>query len=197
VREKEEFTPIRMFILFISFMMLGCAIVKRQEHPTGQFFYLDSYVADIDTPTYGNDYTRSLLEEFNNMSSTKESVSFKDDHVLKERKIHIKEAEKVPQVIRNEGETTIAITTNGNGKCNIQITKDLTFSKYREVLFHEYCHCFGYPDLYIPYYEHDLMYYLTNDVDDEGIRWYSEDIGLKVNKWKNLRNLNINTEQTK
>jgi len=194
----EEMTPLRMFVLFVVYTILGCTITMRVDHPVGQLFYLDSYVAEVNTPTYGDDYTKNLLVEFNNMSTGKEAVSFKDDHILVERKIHIVEVDNVQQVhLVNPGDETIAVTHNGNGRCLIELGKHMDYQTYRHVLFHEYCHCFGYPDLYEKRYEKDLMYYLEGPVDDNIIKWYSEDISVKVHKWKNLRNLNLNTEQTK
>jgi hypothetical protein len=199
INKREEFTPRKILLLLILYGLFGCALAYRRDHPVGQFFYLDGYVAEINTPTYGNDTTKKLLDEFNDMSSYKDAVSYKDDHLFIHREIHIIEAQTLPRVgpETDKDLTTVGLTENKGDRCLIQVLSTLSYEEYRTVLMHEYCHCFGYPDLYSDKDKNDLMFHINNKVDEDNIKWYSEDIAVKVHKWKNLQNLNLSTKPTK
>ncbi len=191
-------STLRLILIYTAYLCLGCVIAQRQDHPTGQFYYLEGYVSEINTPKHGNEKTKELLKEFNEMSSNKEAVSFEDNHFWFKREIHIEEAQALPKTSQDKNLTTAGLTHVGSAVCRIQMMADLPDWEYRLILFHEYCHCMGYPDLYGMRYRHDLMYYISEPFLDEGsVKWYSEDIGIKVHKWKSLRNLNLSIKLTK
>jgi hypothetical protein len=187
----------KFHIIFVLYFILGFMISKRHDHAAGQFLYLEGYVSEIDTPKHGNDTTRKLLNEFSSMGNGF-AVSYKDEHIIFHREIHIREVSLIKNTYpKNKNLITIGLTHVGTDQCLITVLDTLPDWEYREVLFHEYCHCMGYPDLFGKKYQHDLMYYVNNSVDQKTIKWYSIDIGEKVYTWKNLLNLSSSIKQIK
>lgn len=172
--------------IYLGFILgIYMPIVKNKVGQNSLF--LDSHVETINTPTYTNTETLAILDWFNKVGGGS-AVSYKDEHVLINRKIFIEEVNQLPD------KDLVGLASYGIAECHIKVLKGLDFFYYREVLLHEYMHCFGYGHVDIP---DDLMYYASSNVSEENIKRYAKELGQSVEKWKNLKNSNSNTKLTK
>lgn len=173
------------YIYFYFFLSLFFPIIYNKVNQRSVF--LEGYVEKIATPYYTNTETIALLDEFNKYSDGN-AVSYKDEHVFFTRKIHIYDTDKMPSP------TYVGVTYPGLFTCDIYLLRGLDYSTYRKVLFHEYLHCFGYNHVDKA---NDLMYYSVNDTNEDNIKHYAIELGERIKKWKNLKNLSSSTKQTK
>lgn len=154
---------IYMYILFISvlfapkiYMVLGLNL-----------FFVNSYIKEINTPSYSNELTIAMLEHFNSYGNGK-VVKFKDNGKILSRPITIREVDYI------EGDRQIiGAAAPSFDSCDIVIEKNLDIETYYLVLLHEYLHCLGYMHTDD---ENDLMYYSTGEVKEQNIIYYAKDV---------------------
>jgi hypothetical protein len=131
------------------------------------FFFVDSYIAEIDTPHYGNKTTIDMLEHFNQYGGGNAVRWVAKDSFLS-RAIYIREASEI-----KGQETVIGQALPLWTKCDIVIEKGLDLTTYYNVLLHEYLHCLGYTHSRD---ENDLMYYSVSYCSEENIIKYAKEI---------------------
>lgn len=130
------------------------------------FFFVDSYVEHIDTPSYGHKTTMDVLEKFNSYGHGN-AVNFHRKSPAS-RAIYITEAQEIPGK-----ETVIGQALPLWDRCDIVVEKGLDPTTYYHVLLHEYLHCLGYTH---SWNEQDLMYPSITYAPESNIMQYAEEI---------------------
>lgn len=141
--------------------VLGLMLSQVTFDAYGMMFFDETYIAQIQTPSYSNNLTMEILEEFNAMGGGK-IVSFSP--IKNGRPVTITEVDPEDNIL---GSTLPAFT-----KCTITIRKGLPYAEYRETLLHEYLHCYGVGHTND---KRDLMYWAMIPVDkDANIKYHAE-----------------------
>lgn len=129
-------------------------------------FFIDSYIAEINTPYYSNFTTIEMLKQFNAYGNGK-AVNFTPKS-SSSRTIRIRELETISGDDEVVGQAVPFINN-----CDITIEKGLDLETYYNVLLHEYLHCLGYTH---NSNETDLMYYAVSYCSEENIKKYAKEI---------------------
>lgn len=138
--------------------------------------YMDSYIADIDTPGYKN--TKQDLELFNSFGN--EQIVQYEPVTKWSRPIYIKETKTLEGKKEKIGQALVALDY-----CTITIEEGLNEYEYYLVLIHEYLHCLGYDHVDDP---NDIMYYELTDPSIDNIKKYAKEIEERRKKWMNSKN---------
>lgn len=159
---------------FYSSMILVIALAlfshKLVYKTYAYFMFKNSYIAQINTPSYG-EYTKTVLEEFNSMGDNK-IISFTEKKYGRPIVIH-----DMPDIIEQANPETLGMAYPGLEGCTIFVKKKQFWMDYRETLLHEYLHCMGYEHTI---YKNDLMYKYLIPVDKEqNIRYYANELRKK------------------
>lgn len=142
-----------------------------------RFYFVDSYVAEVNMPTYGNDTTIDMLKKFD-QSVGGGVIAFKPNEQFS-RAVRIREADQIPGKESVIGQALPLWT-----ECDIVIEKGLDYETYYQVLLHEYLHCLGYMHTNDP---NDLMYPSVTMAPESNLLKYAKEIKER-RKWKNLKN---------
>lgn len=160
-------------ILYTAFfpylVMIAMALSDTAFNLYGKFFFNKTYIRSINLPSYPE--AENILKEFNSMGDNK-IVSFEE--IPNGRPIDIAEMTQFDFIV---APNAVGIARPRATNCTIGIKNGLDKPEFREVLLHEYLHCYGYdhsPD------STDLMYYSLNPIDkEENIRQYAKKMKKK------------------
>lgn len=156
------------FVVYTYVMLFSITIGPEVYMKAGkELFFVDSYIAEIDTPHYGNKTTRDMLQHFNEYGGGK-AVQWQAKDTILSRAIYIKEAEEIPGQESVIGQALPLWT-----RCDIVIEKGLDLETYYNVLLHEYLHCLGYTHSQD---KNDLMYYSVSYCPEDNIIKYAKEV---------------------
>lgn len=155
------------FVVYTYVFLFSVSLAPEAYMAAGRnFHFVDSYIAEIDTPHYGTKTTKDMLDQFNKLGNNK-AVSYVPKNVTS-RPIYIKELEVI------EGkESVVGQALPLWDRCEITLEKGLDYKTYYQVLLHEYLHCLGYTHSWD---QNDLMYYSVNYADETNIIKYAKEI---------------------
>ena len=186
MREQNQRRIIVEIVLCIYLGCFGTPLLMMSYMWAGRnTIFQDSYINKIDTKYYGDNITLWCLESFDRLAPGT-AVSFDEKENSRPINISITDKFWMP------GTLGMALTMPHT--CSIYIKKALDYKSYCDILIHEYLHCMGYShtsnklDIMYPYYIFDAS------VDNK--RDYATELGLLREKWKNLKNSNLNTTPT-
>lgn len=155
------------FVIYTYIFLFSVSIGPEAYMAAGRnFFFVDSYIAEIDTPYYGTNTTTQMLKHFNSYGNNK-AVNFTAKSPAS-RPIYIKEA---PTIQGKESVVGQALPLWD--RCDIVIEKGLDLQTYYNVLLHEYLHCLGYTH---SWNRNDLMYFSVSYCPEENIIKYAKEI---------------------
>ena len=159
-----------LYIAFLPYMIMAAELLSKKAFQLyGIMYFKNTYIHSINTPSYPK--TREILEEFNSMADNA-IVSF--DKIADGRPLDIAEMTPMDLIIAPDA---VGIAYPRLSKCTIHVKPGLEDIIYREVLLHEYLHCYGYDHSTEPT---DLMYFSVTYVDkEENIRQYALKVKAK------------------
>jgi hypothetical protein len=156
------------FVVYSYVLLFSVTLGPEAYMAAGRnFFFVDSYIAEIDTPHYGNSTTKQMLEHFNQHGNGK-AVQWAAKDTILSRAIYIRESENIQGKESVVGQALPLWTS-----CDIIIEKGLDLETYYNVLLHEYLHCLGYTHSRD---QNDLMYYSVSYCPEENIIKYAKEI---------------------
>lgn len=155
------------FVVYTYVFLFSVSLAPEAYMAVGRNFrFVDSYIAEINTPYYGNKTTKEMLDHFNALGNNK--AVFYEPKTVASRPIYIGELEVI------EGkENIVGLALPLWDKCEITLKKGLDHKTYYQVLLHEYLHCLGYTHSWD---KNDLMYYSVNYVDETNVLKYAKEI---------------------
>jgi HSP90 family molecular chaperone len=155
------------FVLYTYVFLFSVSIGPEAYMAAGRnFFFVDSYIERIDTPSYGYEITMDVLNKFNSYGNGK-AVNFHKKSQTS-RAIYITEVQDIPGK-----ESVIGQALPLWDRCDIVIEKGLDQNTYYHVLLHEYLHCMGYMH---SQNEQDLMYPSVTYVPESNIMQYAKEV---------------------
>jgi hypothetical protein len=132
-----------------------------------RFYFKNTYIEVIDTPSYGNQ-TKEILQEFNALGDNK-IISF--TKIKNGRPVQIREMTSFDKRL---SPYAIGMARPLFKSCTIVLRSNLDYVDYRETVLHEYLHCMGYAHSLD---KKDLMYFQLNPVDKEdNIKQYAKEV---------------------
>lgn len=165
-------TVLYVYIMTFSVELAPATYMYAGKH----FIFVDSYVASIDMPNYGNDNALLVLEEFSAMGKGK-AVIFEPPSQPTSfspvRAIHIKESKVI-----DGDEDIVGLALPLWNTCDIQIESGQDYETFRQVLIHEYLHCMGYSHVNN---SKDVMNPSVAFPSEENIQRYAKDIEARRN----------------
>lgn len=165
---------IRKLLIFMSFILSFCVGTALKD---SAFVLLEpvifpvSYIKVIDTPTYGKENIKLILDFFNELGDNK-IVKYKNDQILA-RPISIYEKDF-------ESLITLGDAAYSMFSCRIRLSKDMKSDpdKLLRVVIHEYLHCYGYGHLDA---DGDLMNkFYSPSISAVNIQSYAEDLRGRI-----------------
>lgn len=164
-------------VLYIYIVSFSIELAPATYMYVGKhYIFLDSYIASLDMPSYGNENSLKVLTEFSAMGGNK-AVIFEPPSqssiVSPVRAIHIKESKVI------EGnEDIVGLALPLWNTCDIQIKSGQDYETFRQVLIHEYLHCMGYNHVED---EKDVMNPSVAFPTEENIQAYAKEIEARRN----------------
>lgn len=161
-----------MLAISVQYSLIGTMTAFNIENTKNiinmEEVYSKNYINSISLLSYTK--AREILQEFNKLGDNK-IVNFSP--IKNGRHIDIREMTKFDMIL---GNTYLGMAITLYTKCLILIRPGLDDKIFREVLLHEYLHCYGFKHTE---QAEDLMYFELNLVDkEENIRQYA----IKVKK---------------
>lgn len=167
---------ILFLIIYLYTFVIAMAIIPPIKMAVGKYYFFpDSHISSIDTPTYEEKNIRWVLDKFNEMCDIN-IVRYKHESGLV-RPIKIRE---VDQFMFSPA--TIGRAWVQRKACEIELLKDMDVVQFRTTLLHEYLHCMGYG--HVSKRSGDLMSPTDGFITEANIEEYAKDL-CKVIKWKN------------
>lgn len=168
-RIKDFLYKFTLYIALVPYLMFIMFFIELKLFDMFTFLmFKNSYIQQIDMPTYGNEQTKEILQEFNGMADNK-IITF--DKISFGRPVYITE---MTQEIQEINAAAIGLTMPRLTECRVYVQKGLSHADFRETLLHEYLHCLGYDHVEDPT---DLMYFMAIPVDkEENIRQYAKKV---------------------
>lgn len=155
------------FVVYTYVFLFSVLLAPEAYMAVGRnFHFVDSYIAEINTPNYGNKTTKEMLDHFNALGNNK--AVFYEPKTVASRPIYIRELEVI-----GGKESIVGQALPLWDKCEITLKKGLDYETYYQVLLHEYLHCLGYTHSLD---KNDLMYYSVNYADETNVLKYAKEI---------------------
>ncbi len=176
---NKFWTRLLLRAVVYSYVMLFSVVIGPDVYMGlgKRFYFVDSYVAEVNMPTYGNEETLAMFRKFD-QSVGGGVIAFKPSDGFS-RAVRIREAEQIPGKESVIGQALPLWT-----ECDKVIEKGLDYETYYHTLLHEYLHCLGYLHTNDP---SDLMYPSVSETPESNLLKYANEIKER-RKWKNLKN---------
>ena len=152
----------------IVFIKLEFMVIDAVDWLVKPLYMKGSYIASIDTPSYGNK-VKEDLQYFSSLSNN-EVVSFNKKH-LYNRPIRITEKDDLAIPFLQEEEKGMIILGRTFGvpfSASIVLRKGMKDAQLKSTVIHEYLHAMGYEHTDD---EFDLMYPYSNDWQNNFKEW--------------------------
>lgn len=163
---------IARIIIYSQLLLIAPFVAPDISNLLLKYTIPQTYILTIDTPTYSNNATQEILEEFNKLGNYN-AVKFGIRGQLG-RPVTIKEMDENSLLYRYVWPTAIGLTNVFLDKCIIYLKKGQNSITYRETVIHEYLHCMGYQHVTA---RNDVMYKADNKENkDASIIKYAKEL---------------------
>jgi hypothetical protein len=165
---KDFFKRLYIDLLIIKYGLIFSLIFNQLYYDIYSLLYFNkTYVAEINTPSYGT-MTEEVLSEFN-MYGKGKIISFVK--INKGRPVYIREMTLEQE---RQNPYTLGMTFPWFKECLIYMRSGLDSETFKDTLLHEYLHCMGYGHTID---KKDLMYYSLYSIDKtENIKQYARKV---------------------
>lgn len=170
-------TIIARLILYSQLILLAPMVSPVIYDKLAIYTLPRTYIATIDTPTYTNNRTKAILENFNILGDSK-AVKF--GPIDAGRPISIYEMDENNILYKLLFPDSIGMTHTYLDKCIIYLKKGQNPVTYRETVIHEFLHCMNYK--HSPAVN-DVMFKADNKENKEAsIKRYAKELESKYGR---------------